>query len=371
MAGRSGTDKAVSITLPKNTAGDARWEHAPVAVEAGATYTFSSWYKSNIATEVDIVYTKSNGALSYGFVVSAPSSLDTWKQLNATLSVPVGVTKATVYHLIKKKGALTVDDFSLAKSGGVTPPPIPAATLTFTASPTSITAGQQSTLTWQSANATSCTASGGWTGTKPISGNETVTPSQTSTYSLSCTGAGGTMSKQVTVTVTAVVPPPPPTADAFSEGMVTLSFDDAWVSQFTKGLPIVDAAGIKSTFYIISQPVKESWDDYMIPSNVVAIFGKGHEIAGHTVTHPHLPKLSQTAITRELKDSKTYLEGLIGAMVTAFAYPYGEYNNTVKSLTKSAGYATGRATDDGLNTPRLTATPCVVSVLPSRHLSQR
>ena len=40
----------------------------------------------------------------------------------------------------------------------------PVPTVTISANPTSVTSGGSSTLTWSSTNATSCTASGGWSG---------------------------------------------------------------------------------------------------------------------------------------------------------------------------------------------------------------
>src|SRR3989344_3155317 len=73
----------------------------------------------------------------------------------------------------------------------------PAPTVTLTANPTTIQSGQSSTLTWSSTNATSCTASGSWTGTKTTSGSQSVAPTTNATYTLACTGAGGTVNKSV------------------------------------------------------------------------------------------------------------------------------------------------------------------------------
>ena len=80
-----------------------------------------------------------------------------------------------------------------------------APTLTLSASPTTITSGSSVILTWFSTNATSCTASGTWSGNKAISdtqGTQVVNPAVTSTYTLTCTGAGGSATKSVIVTVT-------------------------------------------------------------------------------------------------------------------------------------------------------------------------
>ncbi|MBI1754797.1 fibronectin type III domain-containing protein [Candidatus Azambacteria bacterium] len=80
---------------------------------------------------------------------------------------------------------------------------LPLPSVALTASVSSVTLGSSSTLTWSSSNATSCTASGAWSGSKALSGSETVTPSATGvfSYTLSCTGAGGTTAQSVSITV--------------------------------------------------------------------------------------------------------------------------------------------------------------------------
>lgn len=83
---------------------------------------------------------------------------------------------------------------------------VPLPTLTLSANPTTILAGQASTLTWSSTNATSCTASGGWSGTRATSGTEVVTPTLMTSYLLTCQGSGGSILKFVTVLVTASTP---------------------------------------------------------------------------------------------------------------------------------------------------------------------
>src|SRR3989344_6010438 len=86
-------------------------------------------------------------------------------------------------------------------------PPVPVVSLT--ADPTSIQVGQSSVLNWTSQNANSCTRSGGWSGASSLSGNLTVSPSQTTSYTVSCTGPGGQATAATTITVFAAPPPPP------------------------------------------------------------------------------------------------------------------------------------------------------------------
>jgi hypothetical protein len=57
----------------------------------------------------------------------------------------------------------------------------------------SVLVGKPLKLTWKADYATSCKASGSWSGTKPVSGNELVTPAnENESYTLTCTAGGKT-----------------------------------------------------------------------------------------------------------------------------------------------------------------------------------
>jgi hypothetical protein len=95
-------------------------------------------------------------------------------------------------------------------------------TVSLTASSADAFVGQPITLTWSSANAAACTASGPWSGPLPTSGSQSVTPTAAGlqTYSISCTGAGGTANASVTVTSTT---PTVSITNNFVENAVTIS----------------------------------------------------------------------------------------------------------------------------------------------------
>ena len=88
----------------------------------------------------------------------------------------------------------------------------PAPTVSFSqpGAAATINFGQALTVAWTSANTTSCTAmtssaaGGSFTGTQMTSGSMTVVPTAAGnyTYTLSCTGTGGTKSASASVTVT-------------------------------------------------------------------------------------------------------------------------------------------------------------------------
>jgi hypothetical protein len=86
-----------------------------------------------------------------------------------------------------------------AISVGATPP-LPVVSLS--ASTTSVSQGATVILTWNSQNATSCTASNGWSGSEATSGTFTTSAlTTTTTFTLTCVGAGGSTPGSVTVTV--------------------------------------------------------------------------------------------------------------------------------------------------------------------------
>ena len=78
-----------------------------------------------------------------------------------------------------------------------------APTLTFSANPPSVAPGASSTLTWSSTNATSCSG----TGFSPsrASGSLLVSPTVSTTYSVTCKGSGGSTAQSAAV----IVKPPP------------------------------------------------------------------------------------------------------------------------------------------------------------------
>jgi hypothetical protein len=120
-----------------------------------------------------------------------------------TSSLSVGAHSiAAAYGGDAANGSSTSTAASVTVTAAVAP------TVTIGVAPASITLGQKATLTWSSANATSCTASGAWSGSEAASGTMSVTPTAAGTlgYILTCTGAGGSGHATASLTVTAALP---------------------------------------------------------------------------------------------------------------------------------------------------------------------
>lgn len=114
-------------------------------------------------------------------------------------SVIVSPTVTTTYHVTCQGTNGESDSASRTVTVTAAPPPVPTASLS--ATPTSITSGGSSTLTWSSTNATSCTGSGFTAGA--TSGSTSVSPSATTQYGVTCNGSSSSATAYQTVTVTA------------------------------------------------------------------------------------------------------------------------------------------------------------------------
>ncbi len=95
----------------------------------------------------------------------------------------------------------------------------PAPTVTLSASDLQVDPGGRTSLSWSSQNASSCLASGGWSGPRPLNGSELSPPLNVDTgFSLSCSGAGGSAGQTITVGVNQPAPARPPAASADNSG---------------------------------------------------------------------------------------------------------------------------------------------------------
>jgi len=138
-------------------------------------------------------------------------------------------------------------DVTDSVSVSVVAPSVP--TVSLTASSVNVAYDAATTLTWNSTNTASCTASGDWSGSKSTSGSQTITNlTSDKQYILTCSGAGGSSTESVTVTVQ---PAPAPTVNLSASltsvaqgGSTTLSWNSFDASSCSAS---GDWSGSKST----------------------------------------------------------------------------------------------------------------------------
>jgi hypothetical protein len=84
--------------------------------------------------------------------------------------------------------------------------PAPQPTVQLRADRDAVVTGESTGLTWSATDADSCSASGGWSGSRSLSGSETVGPlTASATFSLNCSGPGGSAMTMISVVVNGAV----------------------------------------------------------------------------------------------------------------------------------------------------------------------
>jgi len=125
-------------------------------------------------------------------------------------------TKTTTFTLTAVGcGGTTTKRVTVVVNQAQPPPPQPPVCpgppviASFVANPSTITAGQSTTLSWGAVSNATSAAIDPDLGGVATPGSQVVAPGRTTTYTLTATGCGGTTRRQVTIVVNPAPPPPP------------------------------------------------------------------------------------------------------------------------------------------------------------------
>ena len=124
---------------------------------------------------------------------------------------------------------------------------------------------------------------------------------------------------------------------------ITLSYDDGNIAD-RRLIGIFNNYGLKATFNLVSSRFDDG--DVVTLKEVPELY-KGHEIASHTLTHPHLERLPVSLQNYEVSEDRKNLEKLTGYIVRGFAYPYGSYSKETESVLVANGLCYARTTVAG------------------------
>lgn len=126
--------------------------------------------------------------------------------------------------------------------------------------------------------------------------------------------------------------------------VISVTFDASWGGDKTMAiLDLLDKYDAKATFFLVG-----IWVD-KYPELVKAIVARGHEIGNHSDSHPYMTKISESKMRQELKGMSDKVEALTGHRPTLFRPPYGDYNNTVVSVSRDEGYEVVQWSIDSLD----------------------
>ncbi|MBP1137098.1 peptidoglycan/xylan/chitin deacetylase (PgdA/CDA1 family) [Arthrobacter sp. PvP023] len=131
-------------------------------------------------------------------------------------------------------------------------------------------------------------------------------------------------------------------ANAAGPTVVSLTFDDGNADQLTAA-GLLNSYGMKGTFFVPSGFVNNP--GYMSVADLQGLQAAGHEIGGHSVTHPDLTTLPADEATRQVCNDRVNLTNW-NLRVTSFAYPFAAENATAQSIVRDCGYNSARGLGD-------------------------
>ncbi len=110
---------------------------------------------------------------------------------------------------------------------------------------------------------------------------------------------------------------------------ISLTFDDARLSQPDLGIPLLNKYNVKATFYVIPSNVLLRVDGWKMAVRT------GHEIGNHSYTHPctgnftwsrnnALENYTSDEMNLQLDSANTFVRNLLGVHPVSFAYPCGQ-----------------------------------------------
>lgn len=140
---------------------------------------------------------------------------------------------------------------------------------------------------------------------------------------------------------------------------VAVTFDDGFSCTCENALPVLLQHRIPATMFIVSDRI-DGTNDWMyrrgFPEREILskrqlfdLKAAGICLGSHTRTHPRLTNIEADKVLEEVQISKRILEDILAQPVDYFAYPYGLYNEDVRSAVVSAGYRAACSTRSGFN----------------------
>lgn len=139
---------------------------------------------------------------------------------------------------------------------------------------------------------------------------------------------------------------------------VGLSFDDGYLDVAEQALPLLAERGFRATVFV-SPAVIDGWATFdwydrqpplLAWEEIVELDREGTlRFEAHSLTHPNLLKLRETAAREEIEGSKAALEARLGREVRAFSYPSGLFGLRERGLVAAAGYRVAVSCEPGVN----------------------
>jgi glycosyltransferase involved in cell wall biosynthesis/peptidoglycan/xylan/chitin deacetylase (PgdA/CDA1 family) len=140
---------------------------------------------------------------------------------------------------------------------------------------------------------------------------------------------------------------------------VMLTFDDGYAELHDLVYPVLERHGFPATVFLVSGKIgtrndwtalRELYGRPLLTWDQVRKMGQdGIQFGAHSRTHVPLSAISPGQMQEEIGRAKADLETELHIPVTAFAYPYSEFNGEIQEAVCHAGFRAGYSANSGLN----------------------
>jgi peptidoglycan/xylan/chitin deacetylase (PgdA/CDA1 family) len=132
---------------------------------------------------------------------------------------------------------------------------------------------------------------------------------------------------------------------------LSITFDDGYEDHFLNVHPILEEYGFPATIFITVKYINGCWKSEKAEGGNIKALSRDQilemqkggliKFGSHGYSHRNLLSLNEEERVFETKDSKLYLENLLGKGVPFISYPFGACDAVIKSIAKRAGYKAG------------------------------
>lgn len=136
------------------------------------------------------------------------------------------------------------------------------------------------------------------------------------------------------------------------ETHIAITFDDGYANNLHVAAPLLIEYLLPFTVFVTSGFVQSKQRGSLTKAELRELSSlPGVTIGAHSKTHCDLTRCDDNLLLAELRDSRSYIEDVIGVGVTSMAYPFGKANNRVKSAVQSCGYLSAGCSRFDINQP--------------------
>lgn len=132
---------------------------------------------------------------------------------------------------------------------------------------------------------------------------------------------------------------------------IAVTFDDGYLSFMENALPNLQKRTIPAILFIpvgylgklpgwITNKDHSYYHEKLVSADQLkGLLNNQLKIGSHCVSHPRLTTLDPQQAEKELFESKSILEDLLGKEVTTLSFPYNDFNCDIVHLARQAGYS--------------------------------